>query len=145
MQNGCVEYARVVRVLAREPEAIWQVIADFGGIARWIDGVSACEVSGTGVGAIRTVAIKDRQVRERLRMSDHARRVFAYEILPPHSLPASFIVSTIELSAAGPGSTRIVWRSEAVLNVDAEILRAAIEPFFAASLINLQRLLDAAA
>jgi len=126
-------------------EAVWPLIAEFGGIAAWISGVSDCHVSGDGVGCIRTVFLNGRQVRERLHTSDSARGVLAYQILPPHSLPATDILSTIELSSAGPASTRIVWRSQAVLSVDPALMRAAIEPFFEASLDNLQRLLDQAA
>lgn len=144
MQNDIVEYARVVRFLEYGTHAVWPLIADFGGITGWIDGVSACHVTGDGVGAIRTVSIRGRQVRERLHISDRARGVLAYQILPPHSLPASDILSTIELFGVPPRSTRIVWRSEAVLGTDAQTLRAAIEPFFSASLTNLQRLLDQA-
>jgi hypothetical protein len=144
MEQGSVEYARVVRTMEHRIDAIWPVIADFGGIARWIAGVSDCRVNGEGVGCIRTVFIKDRQVRERLHTSDGARHVLAYQILPPHSLPASDILSTMELSPAGPGSTCFVWRSQAVLSVDPAVMRASIEPFFEASLDNLQLVLDQA-
>jgi hypothetical protein len=145
MEQGSVEYVRVVRTIDHGIDAVWQQIADFGGIARWIVGVSDCSVSGEGVGCIRTVSIGGRQVDERLHTSDRALGVLAYQILPPHSLPASDILSTIELSSAGTGRTRIVWRSQAVPNIDPAILRASVEPFFEASLDNLQRLLDQAA
>jgi hypothetical protein len=83
-----------------------------------------------------------RQVRERLAGWDAARRVIAYQILPPHRLPVTDILSTIEVSEAGAGAAKVIWRSQAVFDGDVAPVRAAIEMFFSSSLDNLHRLLD---
>jgi hypothetical protein len=83
-----------------------------------------------------------RQVHERLAGFDPIRRVISYQILPPHRLPATDILSTIEVSETAMGTAEVTWRSQAVIGGDAAHLRAAIEAFFSTSLDNLHRLLD---
>ena len=145
MKQESLEYAKVTRTFAHSRDSVWRFVGDFGGIAGWVQGVVACDVNGDGVGAIRTVTMTGRQVRERLADRDPARCVIAYQILPPHSLPVSDILSTIEVSAAGVGGAEVVWRSQAVFDGDVEPVRTAIEAFFLSSLDNLHRLLDRAA
>ncbi len=136
-----MEYVRLVEAIARPPDQVWREVGHFGGIARWVDGVTACEVTGQGVGAVRLVTRNGRQVHERLVMWDPQRHVLAYELLPPHALPASDIRSTLELTGDGE-RTLVTWRSEARIEGDAGILRGYIEPFFRTSLSNLRRLLE---
>jgi len=142
MKRESLEYARVTRVFAHGRDDVWRFAGDFGGIVGWVEGVVACEVNGNGVGAIRTVTMKGRQVRERLADWDPARCLIAYQILPPHSLPVGDILSTIEVSEAGSASAEVVWRSQAVFDGDVEPVRRAIEAFFLRSLDNLHSLLD---
>jgi len=142
MIQESLEYARVTRVFAHRRDVVWRSAGNFGGIVGWVQGVVACEVNGDGVGAIRTVTMKGRQVRERLAAWDPARCVIAYQILPPHSLPLSDILSTIEVLDAGSGGAEVVWRSQAVCDGDVEPVRMAIEAFFLNSLDNLHSLLD---
>jgi hypothetical protein len=142
MKREPLEYAKVSRVFAHDRDRVWSHIGDFGGIVGWVEGVLACEVSGNGVGTIRTVTMKGRQVRERLAGWDPAQCVIAYQILPPHSLPVSDILSTIEVSDDGSGSVVVTWRSQASFDDDVAQLRSAIEAFFKSSLDNLHRLLD---
>jgi len=145
MQQEPLEYANVSRVFAHDRDIVWHYAGDFGGIAAWIQGVAACDVSGDGVGAIRTVTINGRQVHERLAHWNPERRVISYQILPPHSLPMADILSTIEVLAHGAGGAEIIWRSQAVFDGDVAPVRAQIEGFFLSSLDNLHRLLDHAA
>lgn len=142
MKQEPLEYARVSRVFAYDCDSVWRYAGDFGGIVGWVQGVLACEVSGDGVSAIRTVTMKGRQVRERLAVWNPARRVIAYQILPPHSLPLTDILSTIKVSDYDAGSAEVTWRSQAVFDGDVTHVRAAIEAFFLNSLDNLHRVLD---
>jgi hypothetical protein len=141
MNKAPLEYARVRRVFAHDPDRVWRHAGDFGGITSWVEGVLACEVSGNGVGAIRTVTMKGRQVRERLADWNDARRLIAYQILPPHSLPVTDILSTIEVAEFGTGRAEVTWRSQAVFDGDVAPVSSAIEVFFSTSLDNLHRLL----
>ena len=142
MKQEPLEYAKVCRVFNHNRKVVWHHAGDFGGIAGWVQGVLACEVSGDGIGAIRTVTMKGRQVRERLASLDPIGHVLAYQILPPHSLPVTDILSTIQVAARGTGSAEVTWRSQAVFDGDVAKLRTAIETFFLTSLDNLQGLLD---
>jgi len=136
-----MEYVRLVEVIARPPDQVWREVGHFGGIAGWVDGVTACVVTGQGVGAVRLVTRNGRQVHERLVIWDPQLHVLAYELLPPHALPASDIRSTLALTGDGE-RTLVTWRSEARIEGDAAILRSYIEPFFRTSLSNLRRLLE---
>jgi hypothetical protein len=142
MQQEPLEYAKVSRVFSHDPDSVWRHAGDFGGIAGWVQGVLSCEVNGEGIGAIRTVTMKGRQVRERLAGLDPIQRVIAYQILPPHSLPATDILSTIQVLEFGTGSSEVTWRSQAVFDGDVGNLPQIIEAFFMTSLDNLHRLLD---
>jgi len=136
-----MEYVRLIQVIARPPGQVWREVGNFGGIVSWVDGVTACVVTGQGVGAVRLVTRNGRQVHERLVTWNAHLHVLAYELLPPHALPASDIRSTLELSADGD-RTQVNWRSEARIAGNADALRGYIEPFFRTSLSNLQALLE---
>jgi carbon monoxide dehydrogenase subunit G len=136
-----MEYVRLTQEIARPPNQVWREVADFGGIVRWVDGVTECVVTGQGVGAVRLVTRNGRQIRERLATWDPREHVLAYELLPPHALPASDIRSTLALSGEGE-RTLVTWRSEARIPGDAAVLRGYIEPFFRTSLSCLRQLLE---
>jgi hypothetical protein len=136
-----MEYVRLVEVIARPPGQVWLEVGDFGGIVRWVDGVTACVVTGEGVGAVRLVTRNGRQIQERLVAWDPRLHVLAYELLPPHALPASDIRSTLALSGDAE-RTQVTWRSEAKTVEDADALRGYVEPFFRTSLSKLRQLLQ---
>ena len=61
-------------------ETVWQRIQDFSDLS-WLPGVTGCNVTGHGVGAIRTVSTKDGgTVKEELVSFDTAQRMFGYRI-----------------------------------------------------------------
>jgi hypothetical protein len=145
MATGSVEYVRVTRVVDHPIGQVWAVAGRFGGLEHWADGVTACDVAGEGVGAVRTVTRNGGTVRERLDRLDPDAYEIAYAILPPHPLPAADVRGTIELKAAGADRTELVWRSHASdFQVPPEALGARIELFYAASIEGLARLLSAA-
>lgn len=137
-----VEYARVTATLEQPIERVWEEIARFGGLERWVDSVTDCVVHGEGVGSVRDVTRNGIKIRERLVQCDPDAHLLAYRLLPPHPLPAADVVSAIALEAVDPTRTRIVWRSQASrLEAPEEWMRSRIEPFYQSSLINLARLL----
>ena len=38
-------------------ERLWELVSDFGGIAKYMDGVDECVVEGEGIGALRKIPI----------------------------------------------------------------------------------------
>ena len=138
------EFARVSRVFAQGADTVWAEVRRFSGIAAWVDGVSACELEGEGVGAIRHVVRQGRHVREALRALDEAGRRLSYDVLEPHSLPARKVRATLEVEPVEGGGCRVTWWAQADLDGRPDVLRCAIEPFYAASLANLATRLEGA-
>ncbi len=136
-----IEYVRLVQEIARPPDQVWREVGNFGGIVRWVDGVTACVVTGQGVGAMRLVTRSGRQVQERLVAWDPQLYVLAYELVPPHALPASDIRSTLALSGDRE-RTLVTWRSEARTVEDLDGLRGYVEGFFRTSLTKLRQLVE---
>ena len=135
-----MDYARVTRDIAQPAERVWAEVRAFGDIASWVAGVSDCRLEdGDDVGAIRVVSLSGRQVREQLVAIDDAVYRMVYAVLPPHSLPASDVKSTIMVESVGAGHARVTWSSEADLDAPDPALTARIESFFAASLANLEQ------
>jgi hypothetical protein len=143
MTSSSITYASVRAELDHPIETVWARIAAFGGLEDWVEGVSACSVEGTGVGAVRTVVRGDGDVRERLEVVDPVAYVLRYQILPPHRLPAGAVHGNVLLRALGEGRTEMVWRSDARdFTVAPEVLGARIEAFYAASIEGLKQVLD---
>ena len=143
MASDAMIYAEIHEVLDHPVEIIWPEVAAFGAIDRWVDGVTGCEMTGDGPGAVRTVRLGERQVRERLEQIDPVAYCLRYHILPPHLLPAANIRSEIRLIPLEAGRTEMVWRSEATsFDVAPEELGARIETFYRRSIDGLRRLLD---
>jgi carbon monoxide dehydrogenase subunit G len=69
--NGPVAEIRRTRVVAAEPQAIWDVLADFGRISEWADSVDhSCllspEVRDVGIATIRRVQVGRNTLVERI-------------------------------------------------------------------------------
>jgi carbon monoxide dehydrogenase subunit G len=100
--------ARVEEEIAADASAVWELARDFGGLKRWNPGISSCEVSGAGVGAVRTIKMGDFALRERLEKIDEAKRSFSYAIIEA-PIPVEAYLATFDVHALGPGKTRVVW------------------------------------
>lgn len=123
-------------------DSLWPEIARFDGVERWIAGVDACEIEGQGIGAVRTLTLGERTVRERLVDLDAGRYEIAYDILEPHGLPAADVRGYIRLTALPGGGTQIAWSSEARdFGVSPDTLGQRIEAFYSASIEGLKTLL----
>jgi hypothetical protein len=99
---------RVEQELPAAADAVWKVLRDFGGNARWSPSVTSCEVEGSGVGAVRTIRAGGSVIRERLESFDDARRSFSYAILAG-GLPVSNFVGRISVSPAAGSRSRMLW------------------------------------
>ena len=88
-------------------DAVWQRVADFGGIKDWMPGVESCDVEGEGVGAVRAVSIGPMTIKERLESFDADGRSLSYSIVEG-PLPAENYLATIVVSEQGDGC-RVDW------------------------------------
>lgn len=102
--------ARVEEEIAASAADVWALVRDFGGIARWNDGLTSCETEGEGIGAVRTIKLGDVTIRERFEKLDEAKRSLSYSLVDG-PVPAKDYLATIEVGEAGPARTRVVWSS----------------------------------
>lgn len=98
-----------VTLEAQGPE-VWEVISDFGGIARWVPGITQVELKGRGVGAVRTVSYEDgtRSV-ERLESLNDDSRSLSYTILES-SLPVQGYIGSLTVRDL-PAGCEVEWYS----------------------------------
>lgn len=94
-------------------DQVWQLVADFGGIGKWIDPslVKSCEADGNNVGAMRTIVLADGGVvKERLDALEPGARRFTYAIVGESPIPVDNYSATVKLTEAD-GGTQIDWVS----------------------------------
>lgn len=89
-------------------DQVWPVVADFGGIHKYMRGMEPAEVSGEGIGQDRVLAMPAGAVTERLTWLDHENHAFSYTILSS-PLPFDRYVATVKLSPRG-NQTDIEWQ-----------------------------------
>lgn len=95
--------------LGASVDEVWKLVGDFGGFVSAM-GVPV-EMNGEGIGQTRTIAMGpgDPTV-ERLEELDESGKRIVYSIVSG-PLPVQNYVSTIQLSDAGSGRTKIEWSS----------------------------------
>ena len=86
----------------------WKVVGDFVGL---IEGMGLpVESAGEGIGQTRTISMGPQPIVERLEERDEAAKKIVYSIVEG-PLPVSGYVSTMQLSDAGEGRSKLVWSS----------------------------------
>jgi hypothetical protein len=144
--GGTVEYVRVEVTLDHPIAAVWGVVAGFGAIKAWIEGVDSCLLEGDGVGAVRSVSRGGSVTRERLDLLDASTHRISYSLLAPYRLAAKDVRGHIELTPLGAEATSMTWWSEASeINAPITDISAYIEKFYRASIARLQQLLGPSA
>ena len=63
--------------IEREPEAVWQIVRDFGGLGAWMPGIDTCEAEGDD----RVISMMGISIRERLGALDDSKRTISYSIV----------------------------------------------------------------
>ena len=62
-------------------EKLWELVSDFGGVAKYMDGIDACVVEGEGIGALRKIPVGDDHVVESLDALDPDDFALTYSIV----------------------------------------------------------------
>ena len=86
------------------PDEIWKVIRDFGGLAQYMSGVDSCTLDGD----VRTLQMMGIEIKEQLRAIDDDTRRLTYSVVES---PMSNMVSheaTIAIDPEGSGS-HVTW------------------------------------
>jgi carbon monoxide dehydrogenase subunit G len=103
---------KVSEELEASADAVWTLLSDFGGIAKWGGGIEGCTVEGEGVGAVRTITVGGgASIQERLESCNDAERTFSYAIIGKSPLPVSDYLSTVVVTALGASRARVDWSS----------------------------------
>lgn len=91
-------------------EKVWQTVREFGSIDQWVSGVASLSMSGTGVGAVRTVTYEDgtRSV-ERLESLNEASRSLTYTIIESN-LPVEGYIGSLTVTDL-PAACQVEWFS----------------------------------
>ena len=93
--------------IARNPDDVWKVLREFGGLVDYMPGIESCTVDGD----IRTVGMMGISVKEQLRDLDDDTRRISYSIVEsPMTNLVSHLV-TIAVDAEGEG-THLTWTVE---------------------------------
>lgn len=86
----------------------WKVVGDFVGL---IEGMGLpVEAEGEGIGQTRKISMGPEPIVERLEERDEAAKKIVYSIVEG-PLPVSSYVSTMQLSDAGKGRSKLTWSS----------------------------------
>lgn len=91
-------------------DQVWDLFRDFGGIQRFTSGFEKVEVSGSGIGAVRTITLPGgAALQERLEAFDERGRKLQYAIVGG-PIPVANYLATIEVRDEGK-ACRIDWSS----------------------------------
>jgi len=140
-KGGAVAQVSVMVTIQAEAAEVWQRVRDFGSVDRWAPNIASLEVSGSGVGAMRTAIFKDGgRVVERLESLSDASRTLSYAILET-PLPMEGCVSSLTVGDLGPGGCEVEWRSTfgAKGAAESEVARI-LEKIYRVALARLSRL-----
>jgi hypothetical protein len=94
--------------LGASVDEVWKVVGDFTGLLESM-GVPF-ESEGEGIGMTRKISMGPAPIIERLEERDEAGKKIVYSIVEG-PLPVSGYVSTMQLSPAGDGRTKLEWSS----------------------------------
>ena len=94
--------------LGASVDEVWKVIGDFVGFVA--SSGMECVGEGEGIGMTRTITMGPAKIVEKLEECDESAKKVVYSIVES-PLPVSGYVSTMQLSPAGDGRTKIDWSS----------------------------------
>jgi hypothetical protein len=97
----------VTRTLDADPDALWNVVRDFGNVP-WIPGGENAEIRGDGVGQVRIFDGPNGKVHEHLTARDDDARSLTYVIPEGVPFPVTGYTSTMVVSDDG-GKGRLSW------------------------------------
>ncbi len=91
----------------RPAAAVWDVVRDFGGLARWMPGIDSCTVDGD----TRTLAVLGTEIIERHLGTDDERRETRYSIVGG-GVPVTHHQATITVAERGSDACHVTWAFE---------------------------------
>ena len=86
--------------IARDPDDVWKLLREFGGLDRWMPGIDKCVVDGD----VRTLETMGIQIKETLRSLDDTNRTIAYSVTESPMSNLESHLATIAVEPEGDGS-----------------------------------------
>lgn len=122
-------------------DRVWELFRDFGGIQRFTSGFEKVEVSGSGIGAVRTITLPGgAALQERLEAFDDRGRKLQYAIVGG-PIPVASYLATIEVKDEGK-ACRIDWSSHfEPKGIGDDQARAMIEGVYKAGIAGVKKAL----
>jgi mxaD protein len=99
------------------PDAVWELVGDFGGIAGWMPGMESCRVEGDN----RILDTMGMTITEKLVSKDDAARALTYGIVD--GVPVESHEATITVTSAGDGS-HVTWVVDATPDEMADLMQS---------------------
>lgn len=99
----------------RPADEVWAVIADFGGIDRWMPGIDSCRLEGED----RIIGTMGMEITERLIKLDEAGRALTYSVIA--GAPVESHRATVSVTPNGDGS-RATWVVETTPDEMADVM-----------------------
>jgi len=101
----------ISEAIAAPAERVWASIRDFGSISDWLPVAEASEADGSGVGAVRMLALAGgATARERLEEFDDAARSYTYTVIDS-TLPMTGYRATIRIEETDSAHCVLHWSS----------------------------------
>lgn len=99
----------VIENVAAPAADVWKILGDFGGIK--VGGpITAFEMDGSGVGAVRTITMGGAQIKERLENFDDGAMTFSYAIINDDCpLPVANYSASVTITAQGDSACEVNW------------------------------------
>jgi hypothetical protein len=94
--------------LGASVDEVWKLVGDFVGMVESMG--APVEAEGEGIGMTRKISMGPQPIVERLEERDEAAKKVVYSILEG-PLPVANYVSTMQLSEAGAGRSKLTWSS----------------------------------
>ena len=137
-----MQVATISRTLSAPIGDVWAITSAFGALKAWMPAVTGCSLEGAGLGAVRTVSLRNGAVSlERLDKVDPARHRVRYAITAPGLSVSRGMVSGTDLESLGPQRTRLTWEITAEAIENADLIRPVLENFVLENIGGLAALL----
>jgi hypothetical protein len=120
----------------------WKVIREFGNLIKWAPDVAQMQLTGSGVGAVRTVIFHDgARAVERLESLNDASQTLSYTILES-TLPVEGYVASLTVRDLGGAGCEVEWYSTfGAKGAPEKEVSGLLEAFYRKSLGGLQKFL----
>jgi hypothetical protein len=136
-----MELANVTKTVQAPIDGLWALLSDFGRPDVLTPTITACSMTGTGIGAIRRVTTsRGLTIHERLLACDETAHRLQYEVLDSASMPLPAITSycaTVRLWAVATWQTRVSWRAEGEVAHALEPVTAYLSSLYYRAIDNL--------